>query len=283
MQKHRLTVKNPMLTAPACALLLALLPLAAEAHRPFLLPSTTVVEARDAWVTVDAAVGENAFEFDTSPLWLDRLSIVGPDGEALAPAQTFTGKRRSVFDVQLPKPGSYRIALVGENAMASYKLNGEAKRWRGSVEALEKEIPAGASELQVTRIHTRIETVVSSARSGGEALKPAGIGLEVLPLSAPDEYHAGETARFRVLLDGKPLPDLKVALAPGNVRYRGVLREVTAVSDAKGEFSVTWPFAEMYWISASYPPAPVVAEGQPRPAMPARRWTYAGTVEVQAQ
>ncbi|WP_371322873.1 DUF4198 domain-containing protein [Dechloromonas sp. ZY10] len=279
MQKHRLTVNTPVLAT----LLLALLPLAAEAHRSFLLPSTTAVEGKDPWVTVDAAVGENAFEFDANPLKLDGLSITGPDGKPVAPAQSFTGKRRSVFDVQLAKPGSYRIALVGENAMASYKLNGEAKRWRGSVEALDKEIPAGASELQVTRTHSRIETIVTAGQFGGDALKPAGVGLEVLPLSATDEYHAGEAARFRVLLDGKPLPELKVALVPGNVRYRGVLREVTATTDVRGEFSVTWPFAEMYWISASYPARPVVAEGQPRPAPPAKRWTYAGTVEVQPQ
>jgi len=283
MQKHRLTVTSRPLAGILSALLLTLLPWSAEAHRSFLLPSTTSVEGKEPWVTVDAAVGEQAFEFDASPLKLDGLSIIGPDGQAVAPAQTWTGKRRSVFDVPLAKPGSYRIALVGESALASYTLNGESRRWRGPLEALEKEIPAGATQLQVTRTHSRIETIVSAGRAGGEALKPAGVGLEVLPLSAPDDYRAGEAARFRVLLDGQPLPGLKVALVPGNVRYRGLQREVTATTDARGEFVVTWPFAERYWISASHPPRPEAVEGQPRPAPAARRWSYAGTVEVLPQ
>lgn len=274
MHKHRLTV--------VAALFACCLPLAAEAHRSFLLPATTLVDGKEAWVTVDAAIGENAFEFDANPLKLDGLVITGPDGQTLAPAQTWTGKRRSVFDVRLPQPGSYRIAVLGETAQASYQWQGESKRWRGHPSALAQEIPAGASDLVVTRTLSRVETIVSAGQAGGAALKPVGRGLEIQPLSAPDAYRAGEAARFRVLLDGQPLAGLKVAVVPGNVRFRGVLREVTATSDAQGEFSVIWPFAEMYWLSASYPPRPPLVEGQARPAPAAQRWTYAGTVEVQA-
>ena len=275
-------MKKIPLTAVAL-LLAAALPETVFAHRSFLLPSATLVEGKEPWVTVDAAVGENVFEFDASPLQLDGLQITGPDGQALLPAQRFTGKRRSVFDLPLVKPGTYRMAVINESAMATYKLNGESKRWRGALGAMTKEIPVGASDVQVTRTHARIETFVSAGKPNATALAPSGVGMELIPLSAPGEYQAGEAARFRLLLDGKPLAGLKVAVVPGNVRYRGVLREVTINTDAQGEFVVTWPFAEMYWINASYPPRVEVAEGQPRPVPPAQRWSYSGTFEVLPQ
>ena len=66
------------------ALALAALALNAQAHRPWLLPSSTLVEAKDPWVTVDAAISENLFEIDHLPLKLDALEITGPDGAKLS-------------------------------------------------------------------------------------------------------------------------------------------------------------------------------------------------------
>jgi len=50
---------------------LSLVSLSAHAHKPWLLPSSTDVEAgRDgsAWVTVDAAISEGLFDIDHQPL-----------------------------------------------------------------------------------------------------------------------------------------------------------------------------------------------------------------------
>src|SRR5512145_70373 len=130
------------------ALLIASIP-SAHAHRQWLLPSTTQAEGNEPWVTVDAAVSESLFDIDTNALSLNGLSITGPDGEALTPGQISTGKMRSSIDLKLAKPGTYRVALVSENAMASYKLNGEMKRWRGNSAELKRAIPANAEELMV--------------------------------------------------------------------------------------------------------------------------------------
>ena len=86
-----------------------------------------------------------------------------------------------------------------------------------------------------------------------------------------------------VAIDGKPAANLKVAIVPGGVRYRGVLKETAVTTDANGEFSVTWPMPQMYWINASYPPRVEVPEGQPRPPMPAKRYNYGGTFVVLPQ
>lgn len=286
--------------AVATALLLSLaaaLPTAAWAHRSWLMASSTQLEGKEPWVTFDAAVSENVFDLDTNAVKLEGLTITGPDGATLVPENTTSGRLRSSFDLKLAKPGTYRVAIVSEAVNASYKQGTEVKRWRGTVEAFAKEVPADAPELRSTRTHTRLETFVTYGKGNDTALKPSGVGLELVALTHPSELAPGAAAKFRFVLDGKPAARLKVAVVPGGVRYRGVLKEQLAVTDEKGEFSVTWPEAGMYWLNASYPPRPEPQPGQAQgqgpgqgstgggmPAdMPARRLSYSGTLEVLPQ
>ncbi len=260
--------------------LTALSSLPAQAHRSWLLPSSTQVESKDPWVTVDAAVSENLFDFDTTALKLDGLRIVGPDGAPVAAENLATGRLRNTFDLKLAKPGTYQIGVVSESVSATYQQHGETQRWRGTVEAFAKEVPANAENLSSTRMHNRVETFVSAGKPNDVVFKPSGVGLELLPLAGthPSELQAGQKASFRFLLDGQPLAGLVLSVVPGGVRYRGVLNEVRVTTDARGEFSMTWPEAGMYWIGASYPPRVASTETQPT-----RRVSYSGTLEVLPQ
>jgi hypothetical protein len=88
---------------------------------------------------------------------------------------------------------------------------------------------------------------------------------------------AGEEAKFRLLLDGKPAPDLEVKVIPGGIRYRDQLGELTLRTNAAGEFAVRWPEPGMYWINA-------VTNDNRNVTAPAteRRASYAATLEVLA-
>ncbi|WP_338765469.1 DUF4198 domain-containing protein [Massilia sp. METH4] len=267
------------------ALALAGAAFSAHAHKPWILPSSTFVENdREAWVTVDAAISEGLFDIDHVPLKLDGLTITGPDGATLQPENVANGKLRNSFDVKMAKNGTYKIALVNTNVFASYKVNGETKRWRGLEANLSKEVPADAQELKVTRTNSRIETFVTANEPSNAVLKPSGNGLELVPVTNPTEMRAGEKATWRFLLDGKPAANLPFSLIPGGVRYRGTLNEVRFATDAKGEITFTIPAAGMYLATASWPAPPQgqaqgQAQGQPQQP-PARRVSYAATVEV---
>lgn len=267
------------LNKPLLALALAGLSLSAQAHRPWLLPSSTMVEAKDAWVTVDAAVSEALFDIDHQPLKLDDLLITGPDGARVLPENVASGRLRSVFDVHMVKPGTYKAAVVTQSVMASYQLNGEQKRWRGSEPAFAREMPAGAQDVKATKVYSRLETFFSASSGDLAVFTPSGVGLELVPLSHPNDLRAGEQARWRFLIDGKPAANQAFSLVPGGVRYRGVLGEIRQRTDASGEISFTVPAAGMYLVSSSWPAA---APGQPAAHVP-RRVTYAATVEVLPQ
>ncbi len=267
------------------ALALAGAAFGAQAHKPWLLPSSSLVDAKDAWVTVDAAISEGLFDIDHQPLKLDGITITGPDGARVDMQNALTGRLRSTFDVKMAKPGTYKIALVSQSVMASWKANGEVKRWRGSEAEMAANVPANAEELNVSRMASRLETFVSANKTDEAVFKPTGVGLELVPVTHPNDMRAGEQATWRFLLDGKPAANQAFSLIPGGVRYRGTLGEIRMATDAKGEISFRIPEAGMYLVSSSWPAAAAPQAGQaPGPRqMPPRRVTYAATVEVLPQ
>jgi len=279
MNASRLSLSLPL----ALLAVAAVLPNPAHAHRTWLLPSATVVSGKEPAVSVDAAVSEDLFEYDTNALTLDGLSIVAPDGSKLAAENLGTTRRRSSFDLKLTQPGTYRIVNFSESAFANYKVGGETKRWRGSLDALAKEVPANAEELQVTRMQNRVETYVTNDgkadKAASKAFIPQGAGLELIPLTTPTDLSAGDSSSFRLLLDGKPAADVDVTILRGGNRYRYKLGEIALKTDAQGQFSVKWPEAGRYWIGAS-------AGGRGpggTAAQPARRASLSATVEVLPQ
>jgi uncharacterized GH25 family protein len=262
---------------------LSLVSLSAHAHKPWLLPSSSQVEAgRDgaAWVTVDAAISEGLFDIDHQPLKLDGIDITGPDGAKLAMENVSNGKLRNTFDLKLVKTGTYKIALVSQSVFGSYKdKDGNVKRFRGTEESLAKDVPADATDVKLSRTDSRLETYVTNGDASKEVLKTSGKGLELVAVTHPTELRAGEKATFRFLLDGKPAANQGVSLIPGGVKYRGTLGEIRKTTDANGELTLVLPAAGAYMVSSSWPAAAPQAPGQP-PQMPPRRATYAAVLEI---
>lgn len=247
---------------------------AAQAHRQWMLPSATVLSGQDPWVTVDAAVSNTLFFPDHVPMRLDDVTVTGPDGSKVEVKNPSTGKYRSTFDVQLAAPGTYRIANTGDAVMASYKLNGETKRWRGPAAQAAAAVPAGAQEVRMTHNQRRVETFVTRGAPTAGALKPTGVGLELQPVTHPNDVFAGEKAEFRLLMDGKPASGVEVEVVPGGARYRSDEGAMKVTTRADGGFEVTWPEPGMYWLEAS-------ARGGATPVPNAERSaTYVAVLEV---
>lgn len=251
-------------------------PIAAQAHKAWLQPSQTVLPANSPWVTVDGAVSNDLFYFNHVPLRLDNLLITAPDGNTVAPQNPATGKYRSVFDLQLMQPGTYRMAVVNRGLSAQWQENGQPKRWRGTAQAFAAEVPKDAKDLQVSEMFNRIETFVTAGEP--TELKPSGQGLELVPVTHPNDLFAGEPARFKLHLDGKPAANLEVEIVRGATRYRNAQDEIKLTTDAAGEFAVTWPEAGMYWMEATTQDAKTSV-----PQAKQRRLGYVATLEVLPQ
>ncbi len=264
----------------ALAALLALgLPLSGHAHRVWLLPSATVHAGQDPWLTVDAAVSNELFSFEHVALRLDGLSITAPDGRPQTVTHTAQGALRNTFDLKLTQPGTYRIAVLSDQLIASFKSQGEPRRLRGTAESLAREIPADAQQLNVTRSLSRVETFVTAGRPTTQALQPVATGLDLQTRPHPNDLQAGSPATLRFTLDGRPAAGLNVTVALGGKRYRDQPVEMQLTTDAQGEVQLTWPQAGMYWVQA-LPPRDEKNAPVGTLAAPVRRASYAATLEV---
>ncbi|HRQ56187.1 MAG TPA: DUF4198 domain-containing protein [Azoarcus taiwanensis] len=248
---------------------------AAHAHDVWLLPSSTVL-SRSGPVTVDGAVSNDAFHFTYRPLRIqDNLFITGPQGISVEPENMMQGHLRTVFDANLPEAGSYRIALVNASVMASWKEGEETRRWRGRHEDLAANVPADAPELSVRESISRIETFVTVGSPS--EITPTGQGLEVHPVTHPNDLYEGEEATFAFTIDGKPATGVEVSIMAGGTRYRDQLEKVALTTDAQGRISYTWPKPGMYRLETS------ADDENTSLANAQRRVSYAVTLEVLSQ
>ena len=164
--------------------------------------------------------------------------------------------------------------VVNRGVAANYKLDGQNKRWRGKPEQIATEIPANATDVKISETQGRIEVFVTSGKPTTDTLKPTGTGLEMVPVTHPNNLVVGEKATFKLLLDGQPAAGLAVEIVPGGIRYRDKLNDSKATTDKSGTFSVTWPGPGFYWMSAS------VRDDKSKIKNAQRRNSYSTTVEV---
>ena len=245
-----MTFKTRLLAVALGGLALAL-PLAAQAHRGWIVPTATVLSGESAWVSFDAAISNELFYADHNALRLDGVTVTAPDGSVDKIQNALTAKYRSTFDVQLTKPGTWKIGTASSTIMASWTQDGQVKRFRGTPEDFAKQVPAGATDLKTIKSFNRNETFVTRDAPTTTVFTPTGKGLELVPVTHPNDLVSGEAATFKFLLDGKPAANLEVTFAPGNARYRAAPGEFKATTGADGSFKVTFPEAGLYWMNAT--------------------------------
>src|SRR5690606_38362662 len=103
-------------------------------------------------------------------------------------------------------------------------------------------------------------------------------GIVMIPVTHPNDLYAGESDRFRFLLDGKPAVGLEVVAIKGGTRYRNAQDEMKLTTDSNGEVAISWSEPGMYWMEAS--------SSDDKPTLPqasTRYLTYVATLEVQPQ
>ncbi|KKC25890.1 DUF4198 domain-containing protein [Sphingomonas sp. SRS2] len=283
-----------LLTAAA----LLALPVAASAHRQWMVPNATVFSGQNSWVTVDAASSNDLFFADHNAMRLDGVKVWAPDGTEGKIENASTGRYRSTFDVKLDKPGTWKIGTLNQSVSGTFKLNGEERRVGGrpggggpgmggpggqpgagapqrAPAVSVADIPAEATDVKLTQMIGRNEIYITANESSATVFKPTGKGIEFEPVTRPDELVVGEKASFRFLVDGKPAAGLKVTVVPGGKRYRNDDGARDFTTGADGVVGIDWPTPGMYWINTG------LTDDKPsEPKATQRRMSYTTTVEV---
>jgi hypothetical protein len=259
----------------------------AQAHTPYLKPTTFAPDR--AFVTVEAALSETFFVPDFPIRSAGDYWVTGPTGVPAKAEGVTNLKEFTAIEVSLPTEGTYRIStgdrpgrttkwakvdgawkmvrspIAGAGAgpgqgrpaepprMGEANRPAEAGRPAGPSRFIEEAaVPPGA-ETRTSQAFSRVETYVSRGAPSREALKPTGQGLELEPVSHPNEIFAGEAFKFRLLMDGKPLPGLAFTVARGGDAYAESRYGFTGRTDAAGGGAVTFAQPGVYLLETSYP------------------------------
>jgi hypothetical protein len=276
------------------------------AHRGWMLPSATIFSGAEDWVTVDAAASNDLFFPDHRPMQLGGVKVWAPDGSEGKIANPSTGNVRSTFDVQLNKPGTWKIGTAQSGVGGTFKVDGVEWRLGGRrgpppgaapgqgapggpnmnqagpgpaprfVNSID-EIPANATDINITETSGRNEIFATAGEPTTTVFQPTNKGLEMLPVTHPAELVRGEPSQFKFLIDGKPAQALKVTIVPGGKRYRDGDGSFEVTTGADGVATVNWPEAGMFWLNTT------LADKSPSIAKATgRRMSYTATLEVMA-
>lgn len=229
----------------------------ANAHSPFIVP-TSFEPLHQGWVSLDAGFAEVFFQSEVA---FDKgnFQVLTPAGEWVAPARLEQFTTRSLVEYQTKDEGTYRFSTGVRKAaiFRMYELNGERKHTRDPKEILPKE----AKILDHYQSVTLADTYVTLKKPTKAALKPYNQGLEIVPVTHPNDIYAGEAFSLSVLLDGKPLRDNEVSLFTGYDLGEQENATFTAKTnqDGKVEFTVANPGVYLLYVRKSAP-APKGAE-----------------------
>lgn len=287
---------------------IALLPLGVQAQTVWLSTTATQIDkdVKDAYVTIDASASGEAFVVRNS-VPFEALTVVDPDGNPAAIENKLVGKTRSSADLKLAKPGTYKIGVEMQSVSVSYRLppgspNAAAAPARGAEgggagmvrkqltteEFKTFKLPDDAMQVRITKNLRRVETFVTYDRPTTGVFKVTGVGLELIPITHPNDILPEQKASFRLLLNGKSLPGFSFTAVPAGQLYRGVLKEIRVTTDDQGVAALTLPEGGRYWLAASYPtraapaqPGAASAAPDPNPApVYVDAYTYGASLEV---
>lgn len=191
-----------LVTAACIAIALWLQERPTHAHQQWVLPNFFVTETKDesVWLGFEHALGDHRFVPSAGPgpamIW-----ITGPEDELTPPSFVYTGKTRTLAEIELTKPGTYRVTAEEPEAYWTKIKEGDKSRWL----RMPRDRVAGKTIEMSKRYWAKAITYVTFKRQTRGPLAVQGDPLELQPVDHPNAIRAGQPFRFRVLAEGKPL------------------------------------------------------------------------------
>ena len=257
---------------------------AAAAHTPYLAPTSFAPDR--PFVSAQAALSETNFFVPEFPIQgAGDFVATGPSGATVKADRVVTLKQYAAVEFALPADGTYRLSS-GQRPGREFKWAKIGGAWAmvrpdnapggegGAKAVAQSAIPAGA-ETMTSVAYLRADAYVTKGAPSRGALKPTGEGVEVEPITHPNEIFAGEAFKFRVLNDGKPVPGVEFHIARAGDVYNDKKFAYAGKSGADGAASATFAQPGAYVLELLYPGL-ADASGAPVP----RSTVYSLTFEV---
>lgn len=213
----------------------------AQAHQQWVLPTFFTNESQDksVWLGFDHALGDRRFSPSVGPgpalLW-----VVGPDDQRESPSGVHVGKTRTVGEIELTNPGTYRLEAEEPEAHWTQIKDGEKKRWlRAPHDQVE-----GRTIVKSKRYWAKAIAYVTFRTRTTGPLAAQNDPLELVPRDHPNDIRARKPFQLTVLASGKPLANRKVEVYADNSSGHDAAFTCTSRSD--GTCNLVFPDSGRY-------------------------------------
>lgn len=212
-------------------------------HQQWILPNFFYTNHESPWLGIEHTWGDRRFVSGHGSGTL--LSIIHPQGWRMGrPSSTYSGKTRTVGEIELREPGTYQIETDRPaQYVAEIEVDGK-KRW---VSKSKDQLP-GKKILQSSHQWSQTTTFVTVKEYTQGVLEPTGAFLEIAPVTHPNKIFVGRPFAVRVLSRGQLVPGQEVqAYSEMDSGHDATL---VAVTNADGECELTFPSPGMYLLTA---------------------------------
>ena len=164
----------------------------AHAHQRWVLPNFFVTDTEEdtVWLGFEYTLGDQRFAPSLGPgpsmVW-----VTGPVDERTTPSFVFTGKTRTVAEIELKKPGTYRVATEHPEIYWTQVVDGEKKRWL----RMSRDRAAGKKIETSKRYWSKTLTYVTFRTETTGPLAARGDPLELVALDHPNAIRAKQPFR----------------------------------------------------------------------------------------
>lgn len=226
------------------------------AHNVLVFPEFFNVNNPKA-VAIDATATHGLFRIE-KPVSADAISVYGPDGKSVRDIGTvIKGLTRTSFELPITEEGTYKVVYGSGEAgyMTSYTIGARDtnKRLRGvNKTQAQSQVPADAKNVQTIRMARTSVAFITNKLPTDTVFKPAGKGLELVPITHPADYINGEEIALQVVMDGKPLKGAEIKFEAEASQYRASEEPTVITTDDKGEASITLEEAGRYIATVSF-------------------------------
>ena len=209
----------------------------------WILPNFFYTNRESPWLGIEHTWGDRRFVSGQGPGTL--LSILHPEGWHIRPASTYVGQTRTIGEIELREPGTYRIETDSPpQYVAEIEVDGK-RRWVSK----SKNQLSDAKIIQSTHHWSRTTTFVTVKEYTQDVLEATGTLLEIVPVTHPNKIFVGKPFVVRVLSRGQSVPGQQVRAYSETAS--GYDTTPATVTNADGECKLIFPAPGRYLLTAN--------------------------------
>ena len=213
-------------------------------HQQWILPNFFYTNHESPWLGIEHTSGDQRFVSGHGSGTL--LWIIHPEGGRMGrPSSIFVGQTRTVGEIELQEPGTYRIETDRPvQYVAEIEVDGK-KRWVGKSkdQLLDEKI------IQSQHRWSQTTTFVTVKEYTQGVLEVTGALLEIVPLTHPNKIFVEKPFVVRVLSRGQLVPDQKVQVY--SEMDSGHNTTLATVTNADGECELIFPSPGRYLLTVN--------------------------------